>query len=398
VVTYLEAMRPFNRVSLAAVTAATMAVATFPQVMFGLLAADLILEFGVERWQVGALVTATALTGAFLSPTFGRVTDRVGAVHSTVGVLLAGTVCLTLVSLAPTYAILFLVAVLTGIPQGWTNPATNALIVDNLASGARGVVTGIKQSGVQMGTLIGGLLLATVATAWGWRAGIAAFLVVPCGALVAMWRRQEGPHHPAPELGGNDQVPMVVRYIAVYGVLAGVATSATFTFLPLFAKEDQGWTTSQAGLLIAGVGLVGVVARITWGSVSEKWFGHGNTLRLIGVLTTACALLLALASRGAVESWVLIPAALLFGVGAISWNAVGMLAVMDYSPARLVGRGTGRVQLGFLLGLGTGAPLMGLSVDRLGVYWPGWLAVAALSMGCAFLGGRIRQVSTLTRS
>ncbi|HEY4584362.1 MAG TPA: MFS transporter [Acidimicrobiia bacterium] len=391
-------MRPFSRASLAAVTAATMAVATFPQVMFGVLAADLIADFGVERWQVGALVTATALTGGVLSPTFGRVTDRVGAVHSTVGVLMAGTVSLTLVSLAPTYVMLFLVALLTAVPQGWANPATNALIVDNLESGARGVVTGIKQSGVQMGAFIGGLLLPTVATIWGWRAAIAAFLVVPFGALLAMWRRPEGAHHATAQSGGSDRVPRVVRYIAVYGGLAGLATSATFTFLPLFAEEDQGWTASQAGLLIAGVGLIGVVARITWGSVSERLFGHGNSLRLIGLMTTVSALLLTLASRETIRSWALIPAAILFGAGIIAWNAVGMLAVMDYSPSGLVGRGTGRVQLGFLLGLGTGAPLMGLSVDRLGVYWPGWLFVTALSIGCAFLGGRISRVSTLQHS
>lgn len=391
-------MRSFNRVSLAAVTAATMAVATFPQVMFGVLAADLILEFEVERWQVGALVTATAVTGALLSPVFGRVTDRVGAVRSTVGVLLAGAASLILVALSPNYLILFLVALLTGIPQGWGNPATNTLIVDNVPPGARGVVTGIKQSGVQMGTFIGGLLFSTVATIWGWRAAIAAFLVVPFGALLAMRRRPEGAHHPAVGSGEGLRVPVVVRYIAVYGALAGLATSATFTFLPLFAEEDQGWTGAQAGFLIAGIGLVGVGARIGWGSVSEKWFGHGNTLRVIAVLTTVSSLLLGLASRGAVSSWVLVPAAILFGTGAIAWNAVGMLAVMDYSPAGLVGRGTGLVQLGFLLGLGIGAPLMGLSIDRLGVYWPGWLAVAVLSLCCAVVAGRIRHASTLAYS
>jgi predicted MFS family arabinose efflux permease len=391
-------MRPFNRFSLAAVTAATMAVATFPQVMFGVLAADLIEDFGVERWQVGVLVTATAVTGALLSPPFGRITDRLGAVRSTVGVLMAGAAALTLVALSPNYLVLFAVALLTGIPQGWANPATNTLIVDTVAPGSRGVVTGIKQSGVQMGTFIGGLLLPTVATIWDWRAAIAAFLVVPFVALLAMRGRPEGEHHPAAGSGKGVRVPLVVRYIALYGALAGLATSATFTFLPLFAEEDQGWTGFQAGFLIAGVGLVGVVARITWGTLSERWFGHGNTLRVIAVLTTISALLLALASRGAVSSWVLIPAAILFGVGVIAWNAVGMLAVMDYSPMGLVGRGTGVVQRGFLLGLGVGAPLMGLSVDRLGVYWPGWFTVAALSISCAVVAGHIRKASTLTHS
>jgi len=234
-----------------------------------------------------------------------------------------------------------------------------------------------------------------VASIWDWRAAIAAFLVVPFSTLIAMRRRSGSQHQRAAGSRVVESVPLVVRYIALYGALAGLTTSATFTFLPLFAQEVEDWTASQAGLLVAGVGLVGVAARITWGSLSEKWLGHGATLRLIAVLTTISVLLLVLASRGAVSSWVLVPAAVLLAGGVIAWNAVGMLAVMDYSPVGLVGRGTGLVQLGFLLGLGIGAPVMGLSIDRLGGYWPGWLVVVALSVSCAFVAGRIQRAGTL---
>ncbi|HSO50709.1 MAG TPA: hypothetical protein VLS86_09180, partial [Acidimicrobiia bacterium] len=92
---------------------------------------------------------------------------------------------------------------------------------------------------------------------------------------------------------------------------------------------------------------------------------------------------------------VLVPAALLLGSGAIAWNAVGMLAVMDFSPSDLVGRGTGLVMLGFLTGVGLGAPLMGLSVDRLGVYTPGWVVVATLFASAALVAVKIHRTGTL---
>jgi len=91
----------------------------------------------------------------------------------------------------------------------------------------------------------------------------------------------------------------------------------------------------------------------------------------------------------------LVPAALLFGAGAVAWNAVGMLAVMDYSLPELVGRGTGLAMLGFLTGIGIGAPLMGLSVDRLGSYTPGWVVLASLFFVCAVVAGRIHRTGTL---
>jgi len=388
-------MRPFSRFSLAAVTATAMGVATFGQSAFGVLASNLIDEFEVDRWQIGILVSASGFTGAVLSPAFGQVTDRVGSVKSVNGVLILGMVAMTVVAVAPSYAVLFAGALLTGLPNGWTNPATNALIVDNVMAGARGVITGIKQSGVQMGAFLGGLLLPPIAGVANWRVAYASFLVLPAAALVGMWRRPEAERRPRVIGEARAPIPTAVKWIAVYGTITGLGVSATTTFLPLFAEESVGWTRTQGGLLIAAVGLVGVVARITWGSISERWLGHGRTLRLLGAQSALGAILLALASGDAVPGWVLVPTALLFGAGAVAWNAVGMLAVMDYSVPELVGRGTGLAMLGFLTGIGLGAPLMGLSVDRLGVYTPGWLVIAFLFALSAVVAGKIHRTGTL---
>jgi predicted MFS family arabinose efflux permease len=372
-----------------------MGVATFGQAGFGVIAADLIAEFSIERWQIGALVSASGFTGALLSPMFGRVTDRLGSVKSVTGVLLAAMVAMALISVSPSYIVLFGGAILIGLPNGWTNPATNALIVDNVAAGARGFITGIKQSGVQAGAFLGGLLLPAISNLAGWRVAWASFLVFPIVALVAMWRRPEVRREPRAAGMPKAPIPTAVKWIAVYGTLTGLGVSSTTTFLPLFAQEDQGWTKAQAGLLIAGVGLVGVIARITWGSVSERWLGHGRTLRLLGAQSAVGAILLALAASGNAPSWVLVPTALLFGSGAVAWNAVGMLAVMDYSVPELVGRGTGLAMLGFLTGIGLGAPLMGFSVDRLGVYTPGWLVLAGLFASSTLVAMRIQRTGTL---
>jgi MFS family permease len=370
-----------------------MGVATSSQGAFGVLAYDLIAEFDLDRWQIGILLTASGFTGALLSPAFGRLTDWKGSVKSVVWVLVLAMVTMIVVCTAPTYFVLLAGAVLYGLPGGWTNPATNALIVDNVAAGARGVITGVKQSGAQMGTFLGGLLLPSVALATNWRVAFASFLVFPVAGLVGMWRRPEVMRPDRNPKGTKSPVPTAVRWIAVYGTLAGLGASATTTFLPLFAHESEHWTTAQAGLLIAGVGLVGVAARITWGSASERWLGHGRTLRLLAAQSALAAGLLAVASADLAPTWVLIPAAFLMGSGVVAWNAVGMLAVMDYSAPELVGRGTGLIMLGFLTGIGLGPPLMGLSVDRLGAYTPGWVVVTALFALSATVAGRVHRLS-----
>ena len=388
-------MRSFSRAGLGAVTAATMATATFPIIVASVLAAELIDRFGIARSQVGLLVTATSLVGALASPVFGRITDRIGAVTATRNVLALGIVTLTAFALAPSYGFLVLAAISTGVPMGWANPATNSLIVDNVPAGSRGIVTGVKQSGVQFGTFLGGMLLPVFAGLWDWRIAVLIFLMMPVAGLVGMMGRSNPIEHEARTEWAYVTISPEVKWIAVYGTLSGLATSAILGFLPLFAEENQLWSPQAAGSLVAVVGLAGIAARIFWPAVSEKRFGHGQILRILAVMSTVTAVLLGLAALGVVESWVLVPAAVLLGGGAIAWNAVGMLAVMDFSPPKMVGKGTGIVLAGFLLGLAFGAPLMGLSVDLLGTYVPGWLASGGLLVASAVIAGKIPGSGTL---
>jgi len=386
-------MRSFSRAGLSAVTASAMAVATFPIVIFSVLAATFISEFDLSRWQMGSLITAVAVVAGLMSPIFGRTTDRLGAVKSMFGVLGLGAIAITSISLAPSYWWLVLAGLISGVPNGWANPATNTLIVDNVVSGSRGLVTGIKQSGVQLGTFVGGLLLPVLTVAWGWRPAVLAFLAVPAGGLVGMIGRSDVLHEGAHVDSGPSTIPIPVKWTAVYGSLSGLATSAAIGFLPLFAEEDQMWGRTQAGWLIAGLGLVGLIGRIVWPRIAERSLGHGRTLVILAIESSMAALLLALAASGVLSDWVLILAALLLGAGVVAWNAVGMLAVMDFSPHHLVGRSTGLVLMGFLLGLAVGAPLMGLSVDLLESYAPGWFGVAGLLIAAAIVGGKVGRTS-----
>lgn len=388
-------MRSFTKVGLGVVTSSTMAISTFAIIAAGVLAAQLIDEFDITRAQVGLLVTANGVVGAFASPLFGRVTDRLGAVKSVVGALLLGSSTLIAWSISPTYAFLFGAALVTGLSNAWGNPSTNALIVDNVPPGQRGVVTGIKQSGVQIGTFLGGLLLPVFAGLWSWRVALAVFLFIPAAGLIGMIGRED--HHTASRVDRSEvgRLPTSVRWIALYGFVSGMATSSMIAFLPLFANESIGLSEAAGGSLVALTGLAGIGARVLWPRLSEKGLGHGRTLRILASVTTIAGLTLGAISLGRLGAWALPVAALLIGGGAVAWNAVGMLAVMDFSPVGGVGKGTGLVLFGFLSGLALGPPLMGLSVDQLGTYTVGWFATAGLLVCSALISFRVPSGTTL---
>ena len=382
------------RFSFPALLAGTMGASTFGLVVFAVLAAELIAEFGVDRWQVGALVTAMTISGALISPSVGTLTDRIGARRATVVTLLAAGGALVAMSVSPVFALVAFFALVGGIGQAIANPATNKLISMHVPPGERGVITGVKQSGVQAGTFLGGLLLPVITLSLGWRWAIAVFgLAALAGGL---WALVSLPADLTVEtdsgLGSTrERMPPVIRSLAVYGFLLGFAGTAIFTYLPLYAEESLGYSASVAGYVVAFVGSVGVVGRIGWGRLSERSLGAMRSLRIISVLSAVSALLLVAAETA---PWVVWVAALATGLSASSWNAVGMLAIIQSVPTRRAGRGSGVVLAGFLLGLGLGAPAFGYSVDRLDTYVPGWFAIAAVFLS-ALVVTRERIESTV---
>jgi predicted MFS family arabinose efflux permease len=384
-----------QRIAFVTVLVVTMAGATFALFVFGVLAADLIAEFGVARWQVGALVTASSVAGALLSPFLGGVADRIGARSTVVGTLTVATLVLLFVASAPTFVLLVAAAVLTGVAQAASNPGTNKLISLHVEPGRRGVITGLKQSGVQFGTFLGGLLLPVLAAAWGWRGAVLAFTAAPSLALLlALLALPRDPHVDAagsPAISAGRRMPPIIRRLAVYGFLMGAGGTTIFTYLPLYAQEELGLSQTAAGTTIALAGLVGIIARIGWSRVAEIRFGSVPVLSALGGLAAlAAVVLLAAPPVGAPLLWV---GAVVTGASASAWNAVGMLAVIQELPASLAGRGSGTVNFGFLAGLGIGAPVFGWSVDRLGTYRPGWAVVTLLFVGATAVmvaGGRRR--------
>jgi predicted MFS family arabinose efflux permease len=352
----------------------TMGSATFALTCYAVLAADLIAEFQVDRWQIGALVTAMSLGGAIMSPRVGSIADAMGAKRATTTTIALGALALIGLAVAPRYWLIVVAAILGGVAQAMGNPATNKLIALHVEPGRRGVVTGIKQSGVTAASALGGAVLPPVAITAGWRWAVALFallavvaggfslLVPPDPGGVAGIRRQ--PREPLD--------PYIFR-IAAYGFALGGAGTAIFTFLPLFAVEALGLGTSAAGLAVAVLGVAGVVGRILWARAAELRLGTYRALEYIAVLAALTAVLLVLAPS---FPWLLWVAAVTTGISASAWNAVGMLAVIQTATPAQAGRASGVVLFGFLAGLGLGAPAFGYSIDRLGTYRPGWVAAA----------------------
>src|SRR5699024_3615435 len=70
------------------------------------------------------------------------------------------------------YWFLAIACILGGLCQSLANPVTNNILASRVSKGRRGLIMGLKQSGVPLSQFIAGLLLPAMATMTNWRKSI----------------------------------------------------------------------------------------------------------------------------------------------------------------------------------------------------------------------------------
>ncbi len=361
---------------------ANMALLTVAGPSFGILASTLIESFDMSRGQLGQLNAGYAVVGAVVSPFTGRLADRVGGRNlMTIGFGFAAVVFL-LLGTANGFLMILAAAVLSGAPNGMGNQGTNKYISAVVPVERRGVITGVKQSGVMFGVFLAGLLLPRGVASIGYSATM--FVVVALALLGAVVVRIVLPaDEGAPSSATRDtsRLPSSIRWLALYSAMMGGAIGCQSTFLALYAEEDLGFTRAQAGLLVGATGLVAVGARILLGRFTQTVRSYAPVLIAIALGAVASFVVIRLASE--FGAWMIVFVPLIAGFTTSSWNAPVMLASMRLVPAGAAGRSAGLVMFGFMAGYAVVPPVFGAAVDRYNSYDLPWLAGIALCLAAA---------------
>lgn len=352
-----------------------MAFSMLPLFLLGALAPTLVTELGIARPRLGVLVTAGFGVAALLSLVIGPVVDAVGARRATTVLFGLSTVTLTLFALASHYLVLVAAVALGGAPQALANPATNKIIGRSVDAGRRGLVIGIKQSGVQLGAFAAGLPLAGLAGWAGWR--LAAGVAAGCAAVATIGSLLLPPD-PGPPRRPAVRVTLTaeaaVWWLTGFSVLLGAGIAAVNTYAALYATQELSMSTQPAGALIAALGVTGIVGRIGWSRLVTE---RRPAVVVLGPLAAgavlAAAALLAAQYLGSAWAW-----AGMIGVGAfaVAANAVSMLAVLRMSTPERTGRNSALVSAGFFGGFAVGPPCFGVLAEAAG-YPLGWALVGA---------------------
>src|SRR5688572_1618548 len=176
-----------------------MAVCTFLPYALGALGPFITDDLGITRTALGSLTTVTYLVGGALSPVAGPVVDRFGGRRSLALTFVTGALSMAVVAVAGgRYAGLVAASALFGVAVAFGNPATNQLAARAVSAGQHGLVTGVKQSGVQVGAFLAGFVLPGVADAAGWRPAIGGCAAMGVAGLMLTRWFAPGPSGAAP--------------------------------------------------------------------------------------------------------------------------------------------------------------------------------------------------------
>jgi MFS family permease len=152
------------------------------------------------------------------------------------------------------------------------------------------------------------------------------------------------------------------------------------------AVEEAGHSELTASIAYFAVNIAAMAARIAWGSVADRGGGarRVRTLVEVGVVACAGALVFGVALHaGAVA---VVVAAVVFGLGALGWNALVYLSAGERVDPSLAGRSVAVAATVVFLLSGIATPVLGAMVDAVGwdALWITTALVAGLGAALAF--------------
>lgn len=367
----------------------SMALLTLP-VMAPVVAHDL----HVSPALVGVYVSMTYAGAMFASLMGGAAVSRLGAIRvSQCGLVMCAAGLL--LCAVPWLPAMGLGAVLIGLGYGPITPASSHLLARTTPKHQMSLVFSLKQTGVPLGSLLAGAVVPSMLLALSWHSSLAAVAAVcmVCAALSQALRAgldmDRQPDLPIRWGSWITPIRLVLAHrslasLAFCSLLLSMVQLSLTTYLVTFLHDGLAYGLVAAGLALSATQMGGMVGRIAWGYVADRWLGAQRMLLLLAGLMSlgawACATL-TLDTPQALVIAILVS----FGACAIGWNGVYLAEVARRAPQGMASVATGGTLAFTFLGVVIGPPLFGALSTLFGTYRAGFLGLMAM----ASLGGMV---------
>jgi MFS family permease len=372
---------------------AAAAQASVSFVNFGLpsIGPDLRRHFGLSLPGLGAVLTATLFGSGLALILAGIAVDRLGHRRATLGgTALAATGLAIAAAAGSSTATLIAGLLVSGIGSSVIPIAGTGALFRAFPADRRGWALGVRQMAVPLGGTIAAVAMPALVHVEGvWLAFAVASVALAVSCSVFALVAEDGARRrPRVERAFRSVLgaPGMLRLLVVASLYIVVLTAILSYIVP--SARAAGLSSFWAGFTFFAVNITAMISRLVWGRVADRQGGSRRVRTLVetGVVGAIGGSLFALALHGGPA--LVVRAAVLFGFGALGWNALLYVAAGERTVPELAGRSVATAATVVFLISAIATPPLGALADRAG--WDVfWITAAALSAVGALVARRL---------
>ena len=283
-------------------------------------------------------------------------------------------------------------AFLVGLGYGPMTPASSHLLARSTPAHRLSLVFSVKQTGVPLGGMMAGAMVPPLLLWVDWQTSL---LIVSAACLLCALAAQ--PQRDAldddrkpdqPLRWGNILQPIRLVFshrslatLAVCSFMFSVVQMSLMTYLVTYLHDELMLTLVGAGLAMTLTQFGGVMGRVMWGYVADRWIKPLRMLSLLALTMSGTAMACAFFEVGT-SAWWFNGVLVVFGATAIGWNGVYLAEVARQAPPGMASVATGGTLAVTFLGVVFGSPLVGWISNATGTYRSGFIALSLLAFTC----------------
>lgn len=326
----------------------------------------LVREQGISYAAAGTLVLASTIASSVVQPLFGHFSDRRSFLVLMPLGLALGALGIALVSVAPSYPLILMAVVLSGLGVAAFHPEATRFA--NLVSGERRATgMSIFSVGGNAGFALGPLLLTPLVLGLG-MAGTVIFAALPLAmaGVAALELPRLAAFRSVSGSATKDDKTVVSDLWGAFATLSGVISLRSvvqfglIAFVPLYFAGVFSSSETVANAALSVTLVAGAIGTLLGGRLADR---YGRRTVLLGSLLVLPPLFV-----GFLLSGEILGLALLAPIGAVTVASYSITVVMgqEYLPGR-VGVASG-FTVGLAIGMGgVGSPVLGALADGLGL-------------------------------
>jgi DHA1 family inner membrane transport protein len=241
--------------------------------MLAPLLVDLSDEFDVSVAAAGQLAAVTFGAWAISVISVGPISDSFGRRPVAVVGLTLLSISVIASSFAPSFMVLLVLRIVTGLSGGMIPPNSMAAIADVLTPAKRAKAFGILMAAASMSSVVGVPLIAVMASIGGWRVPflVIGSLLFLCAVLHWFW-------YPKIQKSGPRNFSFIARYKKMASIrlfraalaanlVQRMAFHGTFSYLAAYLISEHGTSVGETAVPLAIVGIGVVVGSTMAGSI-----------------------------------------------------------------------------------------------------------------------------------